>query len=332
MKRLSVALTAVLLAAAPAHERLTITSALALDTTAHTATLPLYHGMASGKSVWYIITDASDANVAKRFGVNYAPALASIGDAATQRAMRSADGTYVFEGAPNFAQDRILVPGAHGFPPAKAVPGGTADDAYSPFVRAQGIAGVIDAPIVATGNGAFDVTTHRNTEDRVLAIDTIKHTVTLTLARGFFNGKPVYYISPEASDPGASAIERATFVPRLAKASPSAEIPIGVVIDGPQTGSAPQGLDYLALRTALGADATLAHAASIGAPFNVLSVAPSLAHPYAQNGYSPLWNAVVVGTPQRTRLTNYAQIAPIGKDAGFVVNCPVVAYGDENDY
>ena len=73
----------------------------------------------------------------------------------------------------------------------------------------------------------------------------------------------------------------------------------------------------------------MADAASIGSPFNVLSNAPDPAHPYSDSGYSPLWNAVVVGTPQKTRLTNYGQIAPLGKDAGLSVDCPVIAYGDE---
>lgn len=330
----SLATAAAVLASAPAqaaqipHSQFTIASAISVDSTSHTAVLPLYRGTAHGTTVWYIITDASDAGVARHFGVNYAPALAQIGNVATQHAEKSADGTYAFDGAPDFRPTRTYVASASGFPPASATPGGRADAAYSPFVRADGFAGVLNAPIVATGDGPFDVTTHTDTQDRVLAIDTARHRVTLTLARGFFNGKPVYYLSPEASDPVASAVERATYTPLLAKAAPDAEIPIGVVVNGPRGAKGPQGLAYLSLDTPLGSDATLANAARIGSPFNVLAVAPDLAHPYAPNGYSPLWNVVVVGTPQRTRLTSYAQIATIGKDAGFSVNCPVVAYGD----
>ncbi len=317
-----------LLAVLLPHSQFTITSALAVDTTNHTATLPLHRGIEEGKTVWYILTDASDPAVARKFGVNFAPSLASIGTAATQRATKNSDGTYTFAGAPSFGATRTYVASATGFPPASATPGGKADSEYSPFVHAQGIAGVLNAPIVATGDGPFDVATHSNTEDRVLAIDPAKMTVTLTLARGFFNGQPIYYFSPEASDPVASSVERATFAPNLAKASASAEIPIGVVVNGPQTGSAPQGLAYLSLGTPLDQDATLSNAAEIGSPFNVLSLAPDLAHPYAANGYSPLWNVMVVGAPQTTRLTSYAQVAPLAKAAGFVVNCPVVAYGE----
>ena len=316
------------LAAQLPRSQLTITSAIAVDTANHTATLPLYRGIEDGKTVWYIITDASDAGVARRFGVNFAPSLASIGAPATQRATKNTDGTYTFEGAPSFSATRTYVAGAGGFPPQSATPGGNADSEYSPFVHAQDIDGVLNAPIVATGDGPFDVTNHTDTEDRVLAIDTAKMTVTLTLARGFFAGKPVYYLSPDASDPVAASVERATYAPKIAKASSSAEIPIGVVLDGPQTGDAPQGLAYLALRTPLGSDATLGNAAEIGSPFNVLSVAPDLGHPYAANGYSPLWDVMAVGAPQRKRLTSYAEVAPLAKNAGFVVNCPVVAYGE----
>ncbi|HTU69224.1 MAG TPA: hypothetical protein VMF11_02795 [Candidatus Baltobacteraceae bacterium] len=310
------------------HSMFTIASALAVDTTNHTATLPLYRGRHDGMTVWYIITDASDAGVARRFGVNFAPSLASIGAAATQRAIKNSDGTYTFEDAPDFSAARTYIAGPAGFPPQSATPGGNADREYSPFVRAQGIAGVLNASIVATGDGPFDVTTHGNTEDRVLAIDTAKKTVTVALARGFFDDKPVYYLSPEASDAGAAAVERATYTPNLAKAASSAQIPIGVVVDGPQTGDAPQGLAYLSLRTPLGEDATLASAASVGSPFNLLSVAPDLAHPYAANAYAPLWNAMVVTAPQSTRFTNYGEVAAQAKPAGFVVNCPVVAYGE----
>jgi hypothetical protein len=316
-------------AAQIARADFTITSAISVDSTTHTAVLPIYRGTANGKTVWYILTDASSAAVAKKYGVNYAPSLASIGNDATQTASRNADGSYMFQGAPDFSGARTYVASAGGFPPSAATPGGVADALYSPFVRAQGIAGVLNAPIVATGDGEYDVTTHANTEDRVLAIDTEKKTVTLALARGLVDGKPVYYLSPEASDATAASVERATFVARLAKARHSAEIPIGVVVNGPRTGSAPQGLAFLALDTPLGQEATLETASKVGSPFNVLSLAPDVKNRYGANGYSPLWNVVVVGEAQKTRLTSFAQVATISKDAGFVVNCPVVAYGDE---
>lgn len=310
-----------------AASMLFVKSVLSVDTTAHTATFPLHHGTAGGASVWYVLTDASDANVAKAKGLVYAPDLVNLGDAAIVDATQSG-GDPVFAGAPDFSPARSFVAGTSGFPPASAAPGATAGAGYSPFVRIAGTPGVLNAPIVATGDGPFDVEHHTNTHDRVVAIDLAKHTVTLALARGFVDGKPIYYLSTEASDPVAASVERATYVPALAKAAAAAEIPIGVVVDGPIDPKAAQGLKYLTLHTPLAADATAANAATIGSPFNVLSLAPDLEHPYAENGYSPLWSVQVVGAPQNTRHTTYADIAGLVKPAGFAVNCPAIAFGD----
>jgi hypothetical protein len=307
---LSFLLSTLLLAAMPAAMPSAppfVTSVLSIDTTTHTATFPLHRGLAHGKTVWYILTDSSDPGVAKSRGLVYAPDMASLGDEAIATASQSA-GVVTFPGAPDFSPARSYDAGANGFPPASASPGAVADGAYTPFVRVAGEKGVLNAPIVATGDGPFDVTHHSNTHDRVVAIDTTKNTVTLVLARGFIGGKPVYYLSTEASDPVAAAVERATYVPRLAKAGPA-------------------GLKYLAEHTPLAVDATAAGAATVGSPFNVLSLVPDLAHPYAANGYSPLWSAEVVAAPQSMQLTSYAQIAPLAKPAGFAVNCPAIAFG-----
>jgi hypothetical protein len=307
-------------------------SVVSVDTTNHTAVLPLFRGTAHGRTVWYIVTDASDAAIARRLHVVFSPDLAGIGDDATQTATR-VGGELAFAGAPDFSPTRSYVASAKGFPPASAAPGGVADAAYSPFVRVAGEAGVLNAPIVATGDGPFDVDHHADTEDRVLAVDTAHHTVTLALARGFANGVPVYYISTEASDPVAASVERATYVPRLKNAQRSATIPIGVVADGPTDAAHGQGLAYLTLHTPLDRDATLGGAAAIGSPFNVLSLVPDVAHLYERNAYSPLWDVQVVGTAQPARLTSYAAFAAHAPAAaGFLVNCPVIAFGDASAY
>jgi hypothetical protein len=306
-------------------------SIISVNTANHTVTLPLHRGMANGKVIWYIVTDASDAGVAKSRGLVFAPDIANLGDEAIANAT-VVDGIPNFAGAPDFSATRSYVAGATGFPPKTAAPGGIADESYSPFVRIEGTPGVLNAPIVATGTGPFDLTSHSNTEDRVVAIDTVKGTVSLVLARGFFDGKPIYYVSTEASDPVAASVERATYVPRLAKANSSATIPIGVVVDGARSDANVQGLDYLALATPLDKDATLANAASIGSPFNVLSLIPDTSKPFVGNDYSPLWSVSVVGAKQSERLTSYAAIAPISKAAGFVVNCPAIALDTSGGY
>ena len=83
---------------------------------------------------------------------------------------------------------------------------------------------VYNAPIVATGDGPFDFIHHTNTQDHVVAIDTTPDydidgpEVTMALAHGFDSGKPILYLSTEASDAMAATLERATFVPLLANA------------------------------------------------------------------------------------------------------------------
>lgn len=291
---------------------LTITSAIAVDTAAHTVTLPIHRQIIGGTTAWYVITDASTAGAARKLGVNFAPSLSSIA------IFRSA--------APDFSPSRTYVASAAGFPPDSATPGGTAPAGYSPFIHLDGA--VVNAPVIATGDGPFDVMTHTNTEDRVIAIDTKAMTATLVLARGFFQGKRVYYFSTEASVAVPASVERSTYEPNLAKIG--AAIPIGAIVNGPQDESNGQGLAFLALRTPLGSDATAANAASIGSPFNVLSIAPNLQAPYADNGYTPLWSVYIVGTKQTKQITDFSALAPLGKDSGIIVNCPVVAYGDDS--
>lgn len=312
--------------AATAFDKLVLKSADSVNDTQHTVTLPLYRGVHNGETVWYIITDASNANEAKKLRVVYAPNLANIGTPALQHVTKR-DNDYVFAGVPDFSSTRTYVASKTGFPPASATPGSVGDSQYSPFVRADGVAGVLNAPIVASGDGIFDVTRHTNTEDRVIAIDTNAKTVTLALARGFVGGRRVDYLSTEASDPVAAAVERATYAPKLKNANRASTIPIGVVVNGPRSATRGQGLAFLALDTPLSQDATPANISSIGSPFNVLSLAPNVAQPYAQNGYSPLWDVRVLAQGKASPITDFATFAASGpKAAGFVVNCPVIAF------
>jgi len=47
------------------------------DPNAHTVSLPRYSGTSQGRSVTYVITDASTKEAARRLGVNFAPRLAN---------------------------------------------------------------------------------------------------------------------------------------------------------------------------------------------------------------------------------------------------------------
>src|SRR5207247_6812162 len=118
--------------------------------------------------------------------------------------------------APNFSPTRVAAPGANGFPLARFQPGAVAGPGYSPFIRIAGSPTVYSAPIVATGDGPFDVTHHTNTGDRVLGIHIAgpsapgqyaESWVDLLFVKGFDAGQPIIYISTDAGQPLTSVLE-----------------------------------------------------------------------------------------------------------------------------
>src|ERR1700732_586741 len=222
------------------RENLVLESALQVDLTHETARLPLYKGTANGHTVWFILTEASDLGLAKNSGLNYAPKLANIAngcpdcvqtvtqDQPTADQNKFGQAVINFKGEPDFSPTRTLVPGPNGFPPASFSPGAVAGKGYSPFIRIDGTTPVYNAPIVATGDGPFDVIHHTNTADRVLGIHIAPTAppgqyfdswVDLLLVKGFDAGRPILYLSTEADDPLAAVLERSVYVPALAKAS-----------------------------------------------------------------------------------------------------------------
>lgn len=330
----SLAALAVVALATPSHvlagsvsdksDKIVLKSALAIDYSKHTVTLPLYRGVYGGKAAWYIITDASDLNQARKLHVVFSPSLAGLAGSAVQHVAKRGNDS-VFEGAPDFSKERTYVAGKAGFPPVSATPGGVGDSKYSPFIRMDGVPGVLNAPIVATG-GTFDVVHHTNTEDCVVGIDTRAKTVTLLMIRGYVDGKLVDYLSTEASDPGGASASRATYTPKL-KGANAGTIPIGVVVKGPRNAVSGQGLVYLALDTPLAADATPSNVSTIGSPFNILASAPDPSNLYVRSAYSPLWAVYALPQGRSARIKDYATFASLGpKKAGFVVNCPVIAF------
>lgn len=311
------------LAADLPREQIVLSSALHVDAEANTVTLPLFRGDVDGRSVWYIVTDSSDAADARARGVVHAPLLARAGH--VQMAVQHGQGLR-FAAAPDFSPHRQVVAGAAGYPPQAAAPGGQAPPAYSPLVRIQGQETILNAPIVAVGDGPFD---RGATADRVLAIDTEKRHVTLLLSHGFAEGRRVVYISTEASDAGVAALERAIHVPQLGAGE--ADIALLVVPNGPSE----QGLQQFLRHGRAEAEATLANAAQLGSPHNILTAFPM---GRTATGYSPLWSVTKVewpdrpGAPQRHqaeiyRLSSAKQIGPL-QPTGIVVNCPVIAWLD----
>ena len=133
-----------------------------------------------------------------------------------------------FQGAPDFSPTRIAEPGPNGFPLANFQPGAVAGPGYSPFIRIAGSQTVYSAPIVATGDGPFDVVHHTNTGDRVLGVHIAgpsapgqfaESWVDLLFVKGFDAGQPIVYISTDAGQPLTAVLERSTYVPALDKAA-----------------------------------------------------------------------------------------------------------------
>jgi hypothetical protein len=311
------------------RDHLTEESAIQVNLSTETVRLPLYKGKAYGKTAWFILLDASDAGLAHDLGVNYAPKLANIGiscsacvqtvtiDSPTPAQNPFGPALVDFQGAPDFSPTRIAVPGPDGFPLAKFQPGAVAGPGYSPFIRIAGSPVVYSAPIVATGDGPFDVIHHTNTGDRVLGIHIapssspsgqfLESWVDMLFIKGFDAGQPIVYLSTDAGQPLTSVLERATYVPALNNAAynggddflGSARERLFAFVNG-QTGTdnpQAQGFVHLvrdghASEDASADNTTLINALRNGGDLlNVFGDFPTLLDPRHADAYSPLWDA-----------------------------------------
>ena len=309
-------------------DHLTLESALQVNLSKETVRLPLYPGTSHGQRVWYILLDSSDQGLAKDLGVNYAPKLANVGincpgcvQTVTLQSPTAAQnpfgpGVLDFPGAPDFSPTRIAEPGPDGFPLAKLQPGAVGDTSYSPFIRIAGSPVVYDAPIVATGDGPFDVVHHTNTGDRVLGVHIaapsppgqfLESWVDILFVKGFDAGQPIVYLSTDAGQPLTAVLERSTYVPALDQAAynggddflGSARERLFAFING-QTGAdnpQAQGFRHLVLDGHASEDASAANTALINALrnggdlLNVFGDFPTLTDPRHADAYSPLWDA-----------------------------------------
>jgi hypothetical protein len=310
------------------RDHLTTESAIQVDLSKETVRLPLYKGVAykgtpNQETVWYVLLDASDSGLAHDLGVNYAPKLANIGigdpeavqpvtlESPTPEQNKFGQAVVDFQGAPDFSPTRIAQPGPNGFPLANFQPGAVAGPGYSPFIRIAGSDVVYNAPIVATGDGPFDVVHHTNTGDRVLGVHIAgpsapgqyaESYADLLFVKGFDAGQPILYLSTDAGQPLTSVLERSTYVPALDKAAynggddflGSARERLFGFING-QTGADnanAQGFVHLIKDGHASEDAALIDALRNGGDLlNVFGDFPTLADPRHADAYSPLWDA-----------------------------------------
>ena len=307
---------------------MTLESAIQVDLDKETARLPLYKGTANGETVWFVLEDASDAGMAHNLGVNFAPKLANLAigcpqcvqtvtiDSPTPAQNPFGQAVVHFQGAPDFGPTRIAEPGPNGFPLANFAPGAVAGPGYSPFVRIDGSPVVYSAPIVATGDGPFDVEHHTNTHDRALAIHIappsppgqfLESWVDLLFVKGFDAGQPIVYVSTDAGQQLSAVLERSTYVPALDQAAynggddflGSARERLFGFVNG-QTGTnnpEAQGFVHLVKDGHAAEDASASNTALIdalrngGDLLNVFGDFPTLSDPRHAEAYSPLWDA-----------------------------------------
>jgi hypothetical protein len=317
------------------RKKLTLESAIQVNLSNETVRLPLYPGDAPDpnhpgqtEKVWYVLLDASDAGLAHDLGVNYAPKLANIAisdpaavqtvtlDSPTPAQNRFGPALVHFQGAPDFSPTRTAIPGPTGFPLKSFSPGAVAGPGYSPFIKIAGSDVVYNAPIVATGDGPFDVVHHTNTGDRVLNVHIagsapqgqyFDNYVDMLFVKGFDAGQPILYLSTDAGQPLTSVLERSTYVPALDQAAynggddflGSARERLFGFINGQFGANNPQaqGFQNLILNGHGSEDASLGNTALINALrhggdlLNVFGDFPTLKDPRHADAYSPLWDA-----------------------------------------
>ena len=317
-----------------------------IDTASGTITIPLYLGhMKGGQNVWYVLTDVDDPGVAAELGLNFSAKMSFMGNAVrTANIDQNAD--LVFDaGTVDFSPVRSVTPGPAGseFPPTAYQPGAVGDSAYSPYIQIANEGNVIyNAPIVAYNVNANDINfpnggvDYSKVHDEVVAIDPVNMTVTLQLINGFSFGRPVWYISMDASIPLAAAIEHNTFAPLMAALhlgdDDSFNSPIErifIATNGPEAGQCDNPL-----RQGLSADLADGYR-----PNNVLGGIPTIAL-----DYSPAWDAnlyewtpAAVNSGYRGQLREEFNILTFVQDglltgpggakfgsAGFSINCPIV--------
>ncbi|MEO8808274.1 MAG: hypothetical protein ABI433_19500, partial [Burkholderiaceae bacterium] len=322
-----------------------------LDQEAGTLTLPLYEGqLPTGESIWYILTDTTDERNAAALGLNFSAKLgyADVGRGVRPASQQLINGktVVVFEnGKVDFAPTHAVTPGAapNYFPPTAVQPGSVGDANYSPLAKIGNY--IYNAPMLAFNASEATLNAfcggnvdHNIVHDKVVSICPRDGVVTLALTKGFSFGRPVLYLSTDASDALPAALEGATFAPALTDIKVgsddgafSAVERLFAIVNGPTNDVAGeinpqrQGFD-----SALKGD---------GGPLNVLGGIPTVA-----TDYSPLWDLNVgewtqhaIDNDYRSRVREEFEVlgyvraghltapggAPFGS-SGLIVNCPIV--------
>lgn len=177
--------------------------------TAKSATFPMLQGWtAKGEKTYYIITESSDYEDAKKLGVNFSPVMKyALGTESVQNVTMGNDGKIKFKGTVDFSPVRVLIQGSpKAFPPTTFIPGAVGDADYSPLIVMPNMV-VYNAPQLINKSGI---------QDRVISVDYDAMTIKILVSDGYYGGRDKFYhLVTDASDPLPAAIENAIYAPRL---------------------------------------------------------------------------------------------------------------------
>jgi hypothetical protein len=308
-----------------------VKSALAIDFKPGqaTVTLPLFRGLSpQGEDVYYIITEASDFDVAREMGVNFAPKMKNAIGTTGAQTVTLTEGVMQFAGNVDFAPERQVAPGSpYPFPPSMAKPGAIADAQWSSMVVTPSNV-VLNVQMVHNASGSHD---------RLKAIDLEKRTVTLSILDGFQGGRQYFYhLVTDASADVPAVLEQGVFAPKLANVpafgqskpgDKSALLGFSPVLNGiidPGTG---QNQGFATSLANGGID-----------PINIFPIPPSNDDNSAANNYSPLWDAHVnmwteeaIKTNKVRRITSFEDLEGLVK-AGLVTSASINPEGAGNPW
>lgn len=330
-----------------------------------TARFPMFQGwetLPNGerREGYYVITEASDSDLARELGVIFAPRMAAaIGSGGEQGSEWTEDGRLIFEGSVDFSPTRDLTAGGadgqlFGFPPASVTPGAVADENWSSYVVLPGTSIVINAQLVANSTGIHDRIPNPNgnsqgDEDDLnnpnLATD--QASVVMQLLDGWQDGRPYYFhIVTDTSDPAPAAIELGVFAPRLANLPTFGVFPGGSMLPFSPTanGITPDSNNPLGFQ---GLNTASISERQVNDPTNTFPIDPS------DTRYSPMWDAHIteftVPEEERVILTSFDLVNDLLEDGtlipfrgnanpsplanslsdlltatGAIINCPVI--------
>lgn len=316
-----------------------------VDLVREVVTLPLHRGrLASGETVWFVLTDVSDYATSKKMGLTWASSLAKAKDLTSTRVAEMDDsGNFTFKsGRIDFSPSQRLVAGEapNFFPPKTARAGSVGDAHYSPLVRVTNDEDIVfNAPVIAFNVGPEKISFCNGSPDYSVVTDSVasicpdKGTVDLKLRFGFANGKHLRYLSFDANSEESATLESSTFAPAESDIlqSGATEV-IYTIVNGKMGAKDPnrQGLDSALNGEGPSLD-VLAHFTEISA------------------GYSPMWDVRLaewtkeaISKDQRKLITDGDDleaksasgllVSPVGgpvKTTGNLVNCPVVGFTNE---